>query len=92
MIHSVDAREWGIDENQEVRVFNDRGEVYLSARITDRTAPGVLVAEGLYWPRFMPKNHGINELTSQALTDMGQGCAFHCNLVEVTPAHPADQS
>jgi len=61
-------------------------------RIADRTAPGVLVAEGLYWPRFMPKNHGVNELTSQALTDMGQDCALHCNLVEVTPAHPADQS
>jgi len=85
MIHPDDARERGIEENREVRVFNDRGEVFLSARITDRAAPGVTVAEGLYWPRFMPGGHGINELTSQALTDMGNGCAFHCNLVEVTP-------
>jgi anaerobic selenocysteine-containing dehydrogenase len=85
MIHPNDARERGIEENQEVRVFNDRGEVFLFARITDRTAPGLTVAEGLYWPRFMPGKHGINELTSQALTDMGKGCAFHCNLVEVAP-------
>jgi len=85
MIHPDDARERGIAEDQEVRVYNDRGEVFLSARITDRTAPGVTVAEGLYWPRFMPGSHGINELTSQALTDMGNGCAFHCNLVEVAP-------
>jgi anaerobic selenocysteine-containing dehydrogenase len=85
MIHPDDARGRGIDENMQVRVFNDRGEVFLFARITDRTGPGVTVAEGLYWPRFMPGRHGINELTSQALTDMGQSCAFHCNLVEVTP-------
>ena len=53
--------------------------------VTDYTAPGVTVIEGLYWPRFMPINLGINQLTSQRLTDMGQSCAFHCNLVEVEP-------
>jgi len=85
MIHLDYARERRIEENQEVRVFNNRGEVFLSARITDRTGPGVTVAEGLYWPPFMSGGLGINPLTSQALTDMGQGCAFHCNLVEVMP-------
>jgi hypothetical protein len=54
--------------------------------LTERTAPGVTVIEGLYWPRFMPKNRGVNQLTSQRLTDMGQSCAFHCNLVEVEPS------
>jgi len=88
MIHPDDAKDRGIEEDMEVRVFNDRGEAFLFARITDRTGPGVTVAEGLYWPRFMPGKHGINHLTSQALTDMGQGCAFHCNLVEVTPLRP----
>jgi len=83
MLHPVDAESRGIDENMQVRVFNDRGEVFLFARVTDKTSPGVTVAEGIYWPRFMPGNRGINQLTSQALTDMGQSCAFHCNLVEV---------
>jgi len=85
MIHPNDAEKRGIEENMEVRVYNDRGEAFLFARITDRTGPGVTVAEGLYWPRFMPGSHGINHLTSQALADMGQSCAFHCNLVEATP-------
>ena len=47
MIHPDDARERGIEENQEVRVFNGRGEVFLSARISERTGIGVVVAEGL---------------------------------------------
>jgi len=85
MIHPDDAQERGITEDMAVRVYNDRGEVFLSARITGRTGIGVVVAEGLYWPRFTPGGYGINRLTSQALADMGKGSAFHCNLVEVTP-------
>lgn len=85
MIHPDDAQSRGIEEGMEVRVFNDRGEIRLFAQVTDRTGKGVTVAEGIYWPRFMPGNRGVNHLTSQELTDMGQGCAFHCNLVEVAP-------
>lgn len=85
MIHPDDAGKRGIEDNMQIRVYNDRGEVFLLARITDRAAPGVTVAEGIYWPRFMAGNHGINHLTSQDLTDMGQSCAFHCNLVEAAP-------
>ena len=85
MIHPDDAGNRGIEDNMQVRVYNDRGEVFLTARVTHRTTPGVTVAEGLYWPRFMAGNHGINHLTSQDLTDMGQSCAFHCNLVEAAP-------
>ena len=85
MIHPEDAAPRGVKEKMRVRVFNDRGECHLSARLTEDTAPGVTIIEGLYWPRFMPNNRGVNQLTSQRLTDMGQSCAFHCNLVEVEP-------
>ena len=86
MINGEDAEARGIEDGMRVRVFNGRGECYLFAQLTEHTAPGVTVIEGLYWPRFMPMNLGINQLTSQRLTDMGQSCAFHCNLVEVEPA------
>lgn len=86
LIHPEDAATRGIEEKMRVRVFNDRGECCLYAHLTEDTAPGVTVIEGLYWPRFMPNNRGVNQLTSQRLTDMGQSCAFHCNLVEVEPS------
>jgi anaerobic selenocysteine-containing dehydrogenase len=86
MINPEDAVSRGVKENMRVRVFNDRGECHLFARLTEKTPPGVTVIEGLYWPRFMPKNRGVNQLTSQHLTDMGQSCAFHCNLVEIEPS------
>ena len=86
MIHPRDAAERHIEDKGLVRVYNARGECRLYAQLTKDTSPGVTVVEGLYWPRFMPDNRGINQLTSQRLTDMGRGCAFHCNLVEVEPA------
>jgi anaerobic selenocysteine-containing dehydrogenase len=66
-----------------VRVFNDRDESCLHAQVTSDTQPGLLVAEGLHWPRFAPGGQGANQLTSQRLTDQGETCAFHCSLVEV---------
>ena len=85
LIHPDDAAQRGIEEQMKVKVFNKRGECCLFAHLTERTSPGVTVVEGLYWPRFMPDNRGINQLTIQRLTDMGNSCAFHCNLVEVEP-------
>lgn len=85
LINPKDARERGIGNDDLVRVFNDRGECHLYARVTTDTRPGLLVAEGIHWPRFMVGGRGANQLTSQRLTDKGETCAFHCSLVEVMP-------
>lgn len=84
MIHPATARARGIADGDPVRVFNDRGACCFLAQVTDDTQAGLLVAEGLHWPSLTPGG-GANQLTSQRLTDMGETCAFHCNLVEVQP-------
>ena len=84
MIHPETARTKGIADGDPVRVFNNRGECNFLAQVTDNTQVGLLVAEGLHWPSLSPGG-GANQLTSQRLTDMGETCAFHCNLVEVQP-------
>lgn len=85
LIHPQDAHQRNIGQGDLVRVFNDRGECHLYAEVSPDTQPGLLVAEGLHWPRFTPGGKGANQLTSQRLTDQGQTCAFHCNRVEVAP-------
>lgn len=86
LLHPIDAAARGIADGQEVRVFNDRGQCFLRAQVSQATRPGVTVAEGLYWGGHTPGGRGINHLTSQRLADLGGSCAFHCNLVEVVPA------
>jgi len=85
LINPQNAQERDIGQGDLVRVFNDRGECSLYAEVTPDTQPGLLVAEGLHWPRLAPGGKGANQLTSQRLTDQGETCAFHCNLVEVEP-------
>jgi len=85
MINPIDAQARTIAQGDLTRVFNDRGECSFYAHVTDDTAPGVTVIEGIYWPQFTPGGRGVNQLTSQRMADMGGSSAFHCNLVEVKP-------
>lgn len=41
-INPKDARKRGIDDNEIVRAYNDRGEVLLAAQITGRIPPGIV--------------------------------------------------
>jgi anaerobic selenocysteine-containing dehydrogenase len=79
---SQDARRRGIVAGDAVRVFNDRGEVRLTALVDGAVQPGV-VATRLNWSKLMPDGIGINALTSERLTDMGGGPTFYSCLVEV---------
>jgi anaerobic selenocysteine-containing dehydrogenase len=81
-----DAATRGIADGDAVRVASPRGEAGFTARVTDATRPGVAVIEGLWWHRFHPGGRNVNTLTSDRVTDMGGGPAFHSNLVEVTRA------
>jgi anaerobic selenocysteine-containing dehydrogenase len=85
MIHPEAAAARGIVHGDRVRVYNDRGECRLTAAVTEDTRPGLLVAEGLRWPGLHRGGKGVNQLTSQRLTDAGRTCAFHCSRVEVEP-------
>jgi anaerobic selenocysteine-containing dehydrogenase len=81
-IHTADAERRGIREGDWVRVFNDRGEVRLRARVNGSVQPGVVAAR-LNWARLAPDGKSINVLTSEALTDIGAGATFYACLVEV---------
>jgi anaerobic selenocysteine-containing dehydrogenase len=82
-LHADDAARRGIKEGDEVRVWNDRGECQLVARISDRVKPGVAVALSIWWNKLSPGRTNVNQTVSQALTDIGAGATFYDNLVEV---------
>ncbi len=84
-ITAADARARGIADGDTVRVFNDRGEVRLQARVDARVSQGVVAAR-LGWAKLNPGGGNLNVLTSQRLTDMGGGPTFYSTLVEVEKA------
>lgn len=85
LVHPVDAARFNVKDGGAVILANNRGRTVRKAKITEDTQEGLLVAEGLYWSMNSAITEvqagGINDLTSQKLTDMGRGATFHESLV-----------
>jgi anaerobic selenocysteine-containing dehydrogenase len=92
LVHPEDAASCSIQDGAEVLLKNGRGQTTRLARVTNDTRKGVLVAEGIFWPvggnagvfEREEAAGGINDLTSQKLTDMGGGATFHESLVSLS--------
>ncbi len=82
-INPQDAAARGIADGDRVRAFNDRGACELAAVVTTRARPGVVVSPSVWWNKLSPGGVNVNQLTSQALTDMGGGATFYDALVEL---------
>ncbi|HVV45108.1 MAG TPA: molybdopterin dinucleotide binding domain-containing protein, partial [Bryobacteraceae bacterium] len=82
-LHPADAAARGIRPNDAVRVFNDRGECELTAKVDTTVGQGVVCSRSTRWLRLAPDRRGINMLTSQRITDKGGGPTFYSCLVQV---------
>lgn len=82
-MHPTDANARGIADGDLVRVFNDRGSMQARARVSDRARTGLVVGLSIWWKKLSPDGRNANEVTSQALTDLGNAATFYDCLVEV---------
>jgi anaerobic selenocysteine-containing dehydrogenase len=86
-IHPADAHARQIADGEIVRIFNDRGSMQARARVTERAREGLVVGLSIWWKKLAPDGRNANQVTSQALTDLGGSATFYDCLVEVEPAH-----
>ena len=82
-IHPADAGPRHIADGDYVRIFNDRGSMQARARVTDRAREGLVVGLSIWWKKLAPDGRNANQVTSQALTDLGGSATFYDCLVEV---------
>ncbi|RNC73266.1 MAG: molybdopterin oxidoreductase family protein [Desulfuromonadales bacterium] len=86
MVAPAEASARGLVDGQRVVAFNGLGEVDFILAVTDRVPAGVAVAEGVWWIEHAPGNRTVNALTSQRLTDRGNGSTFYDTRIEVRAA------
>jgi anaerobic selenocysteine-containing dehydrogenase len=84
-MHPTDATARGIVAGDEVRIWNDRGELRLTAML-NASLPAGVVAGKLDWAKLSEGGANVNALTSERLTDIGAGATFYSTLVEVGKA------
>jgi anaerobic selenocysteine-containing dehydrogenase len=85
-IHPADAAARGIGDGDTVRIYNQRGSFAAKARVSDRARAGVVAALSVWWKKLSPDGRNANEVTSQALADMGGAATYYDCLVEIEPA------
>ncbi len=85
VIHPDDAVKRGILDGMPVRAHNDRGWSQFKARVVDDVPTGVVRAHSTRWSKQSIARNGVNQLTSDRLTDIGGGPTFYSCLVEVLP-------
>jgi anaerobic dimethyl sulfoxide reductase subunit A len=95
-INPLDAQARGITDGDLVRVWNERGQLVIPARLTLRILPGVVdIPQGAWWnPDAAGVDQGgnINVLTSPRWTPLAFGSAQHTIMVEVEKVKPRSKS
>jgi len=86
-INPLDAQKRGIQNGEEILVYNDRGKIRIPCRITPKIMPGVVnIPQGAWWSpdkEGVDRRGNINVLTSHRWTPLAYGNAQHTIMVEV---------
>ncbi len=77
-IHPNDAAKCDVKQGDEVRIWNELGEVFFTAEVTDRVKAGVLYTPKGAWQATSRSGQTVNALMSaDARTDIMQGACYN---------------
>ena len=87
LVNPIDAKARGIKDGDLLKIWNDRGEIRVGAKVTPRIMPGVIAMGQGSW--YAPDRKGVdlgacmNTLTTQRPSPLAKGNPQHSNLVEI---------
>ena len=82
-LHPADALARRIAEGDEVRVFNQSGEVRTTAKLNPELRSGVVLLPKGLWARHTLNDQTANALVPDALADLGGGACFNDARVQI---------
>jgi anaerobic selenocysteine-containing dehydrogenase len=84
LMHPEDAAERGIADGDEIRIFNQLGEVRCKAALGSWIRRGVVSLPKGIWRRHTTNGYTGTSLVPDSLTDIGGGACFNDARVEVS--------
>ena len=87
LVNPIDAKARSINDGDLLKIWNDRGEIRVVAKVTPRIMPGVIAMGQGSW--YAPDRKGVdlgacmNTLTTQRPSPLAKGNPQHSNLVEI---------
>ncbi|MFP6772042.1 MAG: molybdopterin-dependent oxidoreductase [Alphaproteobacteria bacterium] len=85
-MHPEDAAARNFSDGQQVRVYNDLGEVFLPLRITDSVASGVLLSYKGAWMKTTTNGQTVSALAPTTKADLSEGACYNDTRVAVAAA------
>ncbi len=76
LMHPDDATQCDLSDGDYAELCSRQGCITRRVKVTADARQGTIIAVGLWWPKLAPDRKGLNELTSQELTDLGAGSLF----------------
>jgi len=86
LIHPDDASSRQIDDGEDVRIWNELGEVRCRAQVGTWIRPGTVVLPKGLWRRHTANGYTATALAPATLTDIGGGACFNDARVQVERA------
>ena len=88
-MNSDDAKERAIKDGDLVRIYNDRGDMIITARVTERIMPGVVAINEGAW--YEPDQSGVDRggctnVLSRGEYSPGGAFPYNTSLVQVQKA------
>jgi anaerobic selenocysteine-containing dehydrogenase len=82
-VNPLDADPRGIEDGDLVRMYNEQGEVRLTARLTALVRQGTVCMPKGVWRRHVSRGYTSNALVPDSLTDLGGGACFNDARVQI---------
>jgi anaerobic selenocysteine-containing dehydrogenase len=82
-MHPDDANARGLEEGDEIRVFNGLGEVHCALSVSPAIRPGIVSLPKGLWRRSTLNGYTATSLAPDTLTDIGGGACFNDARVQV---------
>lgn len=88
-MHPDDAATREIEDGDQVRVFNELGELHCPAKLSHLVRPGTVAFPKGVWRRHTANRLTANALAPDSLSDLGGGACFNDARVQVATMSPS---